>query len=85
MPRAAMSVATSTRTAPALKSFSARSRWFCERFECSVAVRILAALQLPRDAVRAVLRAREDEHRVDRRVPQQMRQQRPASDACGTS
>jgi hypothetical protein len=38
MPRAAMSVATSTRTAPDLKSFNALSRWFCERLECSVAV-----------------------------------------------
>ena len=36
MPRAAISVATSTRTVPALNSFSAFSRWFCERFECSV-------------------------------------------------
>ena len=42
MPRAAISVATSTRTAPDLKSFNARNRWFCDRFECNVAVRIPA-------------------------------------------
>ena len=40
MPRAAMSVATSTRTAPDLKSFNARSRWFCERLEWMVPVLI---------------------------------------------
>jgi hypothetical protein len=39
IPRAAMSVATSTRTTPDLKSFNARNRWLCERLECSVAVR----------------------------------------------
>ena len=50
MPRAATSVATSTRTAPDLKSFKARSRWFWERFEWMM---ILIPLLSSRRAIRS--------------------------------
>ena len=76
MPRAAISVATSTRTAPDLKSFSARSRWFCERFEWIVPVLIPAALEPARDPIGAMLRPGENEDGIELRIGQQMEQKR---------
>ena len=74
MPRAAMSVATRTRTAPDLKSFNARSRWFCERLEWIVPV--LIPLLSRRRAILSApcLVRRKNKNGVELRIGQEMKQ-----------
>ena len=50
-------------------------RWLWQRFEWSVADLMFGLRQLARDLVGAVFGAREDEHRVERLVAQQMDEQ----------
>jgi hypothetical protein len=65
MPRAAMSVATSTRTRPERKASSARWRAFCALLPWIASDGMPALLQLLGDAVGAVLGAREDDHAAE--------------------
>jgi hypothetical protein len=78
MPRAAMSVATSTRMLgilPARKPSSARSRAFCDLLPWIAAAPTPCALEVIGDAVGAVLGAREHQHALDADVAQQLEQQ----------
>ena len=63
MPRAAMSVATSTRALPRLKLSSARWRAFCDLLPWMASARCRVLRQLLGDAVGAVLGAGEDDAR----------------------
>ena len=65
MPRAAMSVATSTRTSPLLKSARLRSRALCDRFPCSSTAGIPAAQQLLGELLGAVLGAHEQQRAIE--------------------
>src|SRR5580704_14089790 len=71
MPRAAMSVATSTRILPALKFASALRFVAVDCFRADVLLD-----QMLGDAIRAVLRAREHEHALHAVVAQHVDEQR---------
>ena len=77
MPRAAMSVATRTRTLPLRKASSARTRAFCALLPCNAAVGDAGLGQIAADAVGTVLGAGEDEHAVHAAIGEQALEQCP--------
>ena len=76
MPRAAISVATSTRTAPDLKSFKRAQPLVLRTIGMNRRGLDPAAFETSRDAIGAVFRARKNQHGIELRIAQQMQEQR---------